>query len=99
MNKERRVNIIKALKNELHRYKRARVQYVINQHTYDHLRLCRYIPYEDVITLEESELMDIAKHGIAKTFLNSLGEQIPIYVEDEERMCAKKVIVDIFVRG
>lgn len=98
MNKERRVNIIKALKEELHRYKKSRVQYVINQHIYDRLRLQSCVLYEDVLNTPEEVLENVVKDQIADKFRKSLGTLIPFYTEDDERMRTKKVVVDIYVR-
>lgn len=101
MEKDRKVNTIRALKNTIDFYKRQTVKPAILYNTTElkHLRIQQVFSREEVmeITRAPKEMRtSIFKHRIAKAFNDSIGE-LPVKTEFDEDSGTYKVSLDFWV--
>lgn len=98
MNKERRVNIIKALKNELSFYKRQPVKYTVMESNLKHLALNTRIETDVIMNSNEIGLKNYLERRFSEQFVNAISSnKIPVKTEYDEHSRDCKITVDLYV--
>ena len=99
MRKERKVNIIRALKDEINFYKRqtVSVKYTMDRTELNHLRLNGAVSINEVMNTPKDILASLLAHRMVKTFEDSIKE-LPIETEYDEHIGVYKVNLDIWVK-
>ncbi len=101
MRKERKVNIIRALKQELSFYKQSSVKpMILNTTELKHLRIQQIFSMEEVmhITRLPKELRtSLIQSRIAKAVQDSIGE-LPVVTEFDEHYGTYRVSLDLWVK-
>lgn len=98
MRSERKVNIIRALKNELEFYKRKPVPVkVIERTELNHLRIFQMFSREEVMQMPKDEVSPLLKHRMAKAFEDAIME-LPIETEYDERIGVYTASLDLWVK-
>jgi hypothetical protein len=99
MNKERRVNIIKALKNELSFYKRQPVQYTVMESNLKHLTLNTRIETDVIMNSNEIGLKNYLERRFSEQFTDAISSnKIPVKTEYDEYSRDCKITVDLYVK-
>lgn len=86
MRRERKVNIIRALKDELEFYKGL-----------NHLRLQQMFSREEVMQMPKEEVSPLLQHRMAKAFENAIME-LPIETEFDEHFGVYRASLDLWVK-
>lgn len=99
MRKERKVNIIRALKDEIDFYKRqsVSVKYSMDRTDLNHLRLNGAISVNEVMNTPKDILASLLARRMVKTFEDSIKE-LPIETEYDDILGVYKVNLDIWVK-
>jgi len=97
MNKERKTNIIRALKDEVRFLKHQPIKIIREVPELNHLRLCASIRAEEVASVPKDLEMDLLKHNLVKAFSDNIT-QMPIETEFDERFGAYRATLDIWVK-
>lgn len=98
--KQRKVNIIRALKNELNFYKNhpiTPVHVTIDRTELNHLRVCSYFTREEVLQMPKDVVPSLLQHRMVKAFEDSITE-FPIETEFDERSLVYKASLDLWVK-
>lgn len=97
MKAERKLNIIRALKNELDFYKRQPFPVrVIETTELNHLRLHQMFSREEVIQMPKDIISPLLKHRMAKAFEDAIME-LPIETEFDEHFGVYRASLDLWV--
>lgn len=98
MRKDRKVNIIRALKDELDFYKRQPVPVkVIYRTELVHLRMQQVLRREEVMQMPKEEVSPLLQHRMAKAFENEIM-QMPIETEFDEDFGVYRASLDLWVK-
>ena len=98
MKAERKVNIIRALKDELDFYKRQPVPVkVIEKMDLNHMRLCSSFSVEEVAQMPKDIMSPLLVHKLVKAFKDSII-QIPIETYYDEHFGMYKATLDLWVK-
>lgn len=98
MQKERKVNVIRALKNELEFYKRQPVPVrEIGAVDLVHLRLEQTFPREEVLQMPKEILSPLFIQRIANEFADLIGK-LPIETEFDEHDLVYRTRLDLWVK-
>ena len=99
MRKERKVNIIRALKDEIDFYNRQHVcvKYSMDMTRLNHLRLNGAVSVNEVMNTPKDILASLLARRMVKTFEDSIKE-LPIETEYDENLGMYKLNLDIWVK-
>ena len=98
MRSERKVNTIRALKQEIAFYKRQMVPVnVVYKTELNHLRLCTSFSRGEVVQIPKDILSSILVHRIAKAFEDTVTE-LPIKTEYDEHFGIYRASLDLWVK-
>lgn len=98
MRRERKVNIIRALKDELDFYKRQPVGVrTITMTGLNHLRLQQMFSREEVMQMPKEMVSPLLQHRMAKAFENAIME-LPIETEFDEHFGVYRASLDLWVK-
>ena len=98
MKKQRKVNIIRALKYELDFYKRQPVPVkVLDRTELRHLRLHQMFSREEVMQMPKETVSPLLQHRMAKAFEESIME-LPIETEFDEKFGVYRASIDLWVK-
>lgn len=100
MRKERKVNIIRALKDEIDFYNRQYVcvKYSMDMTRLNHLRLNCAVSINEVMNTPKSTILaSLLARRMVKSFENSI-EELPIEIEYDDHLGIYKVNLDIWVK-
>ena len=98
MRKPRKVNTIRALKQEIAFYKRQIVPVnVVYKTDLNHLRLCSSFDREEVVQIPKDNLSHLIVHRIAKAFEDTVTE-LPIETEYDENFGFYRASLDLWVK-
>ena len=101
MRKKRKVNIIRALKDEINFYKRqlfVPAKYQMDRTELNHLRLNGAVSINEVMNAPTSTILaSLLAHRMVKTFEDSIKE-LPIETEYDEHLGIYRANLDIWVK-
>lgn len=96
--KQRKANIIKALKYELDFYKRQPVPIkTVYMTELNHLRLQQMFSREEVIQMPKEMVAPLLQHRMVKAFEDAIME-LPIETEFDERFGVYRASLDLWVK-
>lgn len=98
MRKDRKVNMIRALKSEVNFYKRQLMPAnVVYQTELKHLRLRSAFSRQEVVQMPKDMLSPLLQHRIVEAFENTITE-LPIETEFDEEFGVYRASIDLWVK-
>ena len=98
MKRERKVNIIRALKNELYLYKRQSIGIkTVYMTDLNHLRLNQMFTREEVMKMPKESLSPLIRCRMVKAFEDAIME-LPIETEFDEEFGVYRASIDLWVK-
>lgn len=98
MKKQRKVNIIRALKYELDFYKRQPVPVkIVDRTELRHLRLHQMFSREEVMRMPKDSISPLLRYRLAKAFEDAISE-LPIETEFDEHFGVYRASIDLWVK-
>ena len=98
MKRERKVNIIRALKNELYLYKRQSIGVkTVHRTDLNHLRLNQMFTSEEVMKMPKESLSPLLQRRMVKAFEDAIIK-LPIETEFDEKTGVYRASIDLWVK-
>ena len=98
MRRERKVNIIRALKNEIYFYKRQfPVKHIARTTELNHLRLRSTVSAKEVVNMPKDIISPLLVRRMVKAFEDSIME-LPIETEYDEYFGVYRASLDMWVK-
>lgn len=96
MNKERKTNIIKALKHEINFYKNQPVKIIRETIDLDHLRISSMFSFEEVSEMPKDIIPDLLIRKLTKAFSDNIKD-FPIMTSLDEKHRSYRADLDLWV--
>lgn len=96
MNKERKTNIIKALKHEIHFYKNQPVKIIRETIDLDHLCITSMFSFEEVAEMPKDIIPDLLIRKLTKAFSDNI-KNFPIRTSLDEQHRRYRADLDLWV--